>query len=174
MNVLPVSGARGSRRRYRNGRGTRLGGEHPLSLGPPNDGGVVWLGVIQRPDRLAFSRVYASVSTVLSARAFPRLSVVQGIAKLPCPHYLIGRERGPLGAPADLHHLPPGRTVTLAMCAWVCLTTYTHDFKGEPGGGGASLRGLSRALQREILVFIGTCLVTSLMYAPKGQATERS
>ena len=51
--------------------------------GPPNNGGVVWLGVIQRPDRLAFSRVYASVSTVLSARAFPRLSVVQGIAKLP-------------------------------------------------------------------------------------------
>ena len=55
----------------------------PFPWGPPNDGGVVWLGVIQRPDRLAFSRVYASVSTVLSARAFPRLSVVQGIAKLP-------------------------------------------------------------------------------------------
>ena len=55
----------------------------PFPGGPPNDGGVVWLGVIQRPDRLAFSRVYASVSTVLSARAFPRLSVVQGIAKLP-------------------------------------------------------------------------------------------
>ena len=35
MDVLPVSGAGGSRRRYRNGRGTRLGGEHPLSLGGP-------------------------------------------------------------------------------------------------------------------------------------------
>ena len=108
----------------------------PFPWGPPNDGGVVWLGVIQRPDRLAFSRVYAAVSTVLSARAFPRLSVVQGIAKLPCPHYLVGREGGALGAPADLHHLPPGRTVTLAMCAWVCLTTYTHDFQGEPGRRG--------------------------------------
>ena len=34
-------------------------------------GGVAWLGVIQRPGRLAISRASASVSAVLSARACP-------------------------------------------------------------------------------------------------------
>ena len=51
MDVLPVSGAGGSRRRYRNGRGTRLGGEHPLSLGGPQ----TWGGEVRYP--LIFSLV---------------------------------------------------------------------------------------------------------------------
>ena len=59
------------RRRYRVDRAPRLGGEHPFPAGPLLRGGVAWLGVIQRPGRLAISRASASVSAVLSARACP-------------------------------------------------------------------------------------------------------
>ena len=59
------------RRLYRIDRAPRLGGEHPFPAGPPLRGGVAWLGVIQRPGRLAISRASASVSAVLSARACP-------------------------------------------------------------------------------------------------------
>ena len=61
MDVLRVSGAGGLRRCYRNGRGTRLGGAHPLSLGAPKRWGGHLAG-------------RHAVSTA---------SVVQGIAKLP-------------------------------------------------------------------------------------------
>ena len=123
MDVLPVSGAGGSRRRYRNGRGIRLGGEHPLSLrGPQTMGGVVWLGVIQRPDRLAFSRVYASVSTVLSARAFPRL----------------GREREKdLYVRGSIHkHIHPHAHIGMNI------SSYMHEYIHTEGGGEAE-QGLS-------------------------------
>ena len=59
------------RRLYRIDRAPRLGGEHPFPAGPLLRGGVAWLGVIQRPGRLAISRASASVSAVLSARACP-------------------------------------------------------------------------------------------------------
>ena len=49
-----------------------LGGEHPFPEGPLFRGGVAWLGIIQRPSRLAISRASASVSAVLSVRACPR------------------------------------------------------------------------------------------------------
>jgi len=59
------------RSRYRIDRAPRLGGGYPFPAGPLLRGGVAWLGVIQRPGRLAISRVSASVSAVLSARACP-------------------------------------------------------------------------------------------------------
>ena len=95
----------------------------PFPEGPPNDGGVIWLGVIQRPDRLAFSRVYAAVSTVLSARAFPRLSVVQGRGE---------EERAVrmLGIPAQLYREEWGRLSDRGRSRCIKTPLFTHKEKG--------------------------------------------